>query len=294
MTFDPANPVGIHADISDDLYGEAAGVRRSELKCLSGGHPADVLHYQKHGIEDSSALLLGRAVDCAVLTPEDWDGRFVIYEGAARRGKAWEAFALEHKDSEILTVAEMQIVSQCLEVVHKSPVASGLLSGTKRQLSAWWEHTTLKGNTLLCKTRPDAVIEEHGRTIDVKTTADFSDDAFARDVRKYGYDLQAFMNCEGFLANAFDWREHVLIVIRKPTGRVRCDVRCFVWTLDSPWLRRGEHVFQALAHRYESMVREQQTYGWADLVTELPMPKWVAGEMAELEQTNSQISSSND
>lgn len=290
MTFDPQNPVGMHADISDDAYSAAAGVRRSELKILANGTPKDVLYYRQHGISDSPALRIGSATDLAVLTPELYDERVAESDIATRRSAAWKDFEEAHPGRICLTASEVQTVRELTQAVANSTQAQHWLLGTQRQLSCWWEMTTLHGDKLLCKTRPDAVIEDKGRTLDLKTCQDLDDHSLNRAVRDYAYDLQSFMNAEGFLANGFDWKEHIIIFVRK---RPPIDVRCVVMTATSPWMVRANHIFDQVTTRYAHMVRDNETYGWDARATHLPMQKWIENEIVELEQQVAELHRNN-
>ena len=286
MTFNPAEPLGIHENISDELYNESAGARRSLIMRLQDGRPLDVRHYLAHGIPDSPALRIGTAVDVAITTPDEYENRVLQTDLASTRSKAWTEAQAANPTKTCLTIPESYTASGCIYAISHSPRAQEVLDGTLRQLSVWWEHTTLTGAKLLCKARPDAAIEEHGRTIDVKTCGNFSDVKFARSVWDYGYDVQGYMNAEGFKAHGWDWKEHVLICARKYEP---FDVRVFVWTLEGPWMELGQNRFQALAHRYEQMVSQDQKHGYADEVNHLPMPKWIHDEGLALDGTNQKI-----
>lgn len=279
--FDSAKPHGIHADISDDAYSAAAGVRRSELKILASGTPKDVIYYRSHGIGDSPALRIGSATDLAVLTPELYGERVAESDIATRRSAAWRDFEDVHTGKLCLTASEAQQVHDLTAAVAQSKQAQHWLAGTQRQLSAWWDHTTLHGDTLLCKTRPDAVIADKGRTLDLKTCQDLDDHSLNRSCRDYAYDLQAYMNAEGFLSQGFDWKEHIIIFVRK---RPPIDVRCVVMTISSPWLTRAEHVFNQVTTRYAHMVKNDERHGWDTRATSLPMENWIENETLELER----------
>ena len=47
-----------------------------------------------------------RAVHALVLEPENFDRDFAVYEGKTRRGKAWDAFQIEHEGRTILNTRE--------------------------------------------------------------------------------------------------------------------------------------------------------------------------------------------
>ncbi|MCH9838294.1 hypothetical protein K0U83_21705, partial [bacterium] len=75
-------------------YAGKTGVNWTRLKLAR----TSALHYRDTPPrKDTGSLGMLRAVHALVLEPENFDRDFAVYEGKVRRGKAWDAFVLEHE-----------------------------------------------------------------------------------------------------------------------------------------------------------------------------------------------------
>jgi hypothetical protein len=203
-------------------YSLTPGVNFSRLKHIS----RSPLHFHaqlqaEH--RDSPAMRLGRAVHAATLTPETWrpvvverltDGQRAalevlrtsvgmpaIYEGAVRRGKAWDAFEAAHHGpillaseyeavkglvgaTDILTHREMETASCIRDAVRANPHAMALLRWAQTEVPRAW---TYEG--IACKGRVDILLP--GKSVwDLKTAADIHPDRFRWDALKRMYHVQ--------------------------------------------------------------------------------------------------------
>jgi hypothetical protein len=67
------------------------------------------------------------------------DGHRIVCFDGDRRGKAWTAFAAEHRDSEIVTGSEWLQASAIAAAVSRDPVAQRLLDGSKFEVPLKWK-----------------------------------------------------------------------------------------------------------------------------------------------------------
>lgn len=124
------------------------------------------LHYQ-HALvsdEDSGPMRLGRALHALLPTREEFNAEWVVFSGASRRSKEWDAFSASHSDKEILLASEYETVKAMREAVLAHPRALhwiGPIDQGQRELSLRWVDPI---TGLDCKGRVDWI----GRT-DVRT-----------------------------------------------------------------------------------------------------------------------------
>ncbi len=188
-------------NITEAEYNAAPGIRRSALFNMSKS-PAHYKWALDHPQPDSPALLLGRAVHCAVLQPEIFDQCYAVAPGASKATKEgrkiWETFLQDIGEREAITQADYEKCMGIREAISNHPVASALLEGRHETSYFWTDELT----GLKCKIRTDAEVEigDTLAIVDVKTCADASTETFMREAVRHGYDLQAGMYCEGVSA----------------------------------------------------------------------------------------------
>lgn len=144
-------------------YQQLEGINWSTLKHMA----ASPLHYH-HAVsnprEDTTRLLLGRAVHTAVLEPDEFPIRYAVFEGGARRGKAWDEFEIANSDKDILKAEEYRLCLDIRDAVRSHPRASALFYGSSEVVNQWTDEAT----GLPCKCRIDHIHRD--ALIDLKTT----------------------------------------------------------------------------------------------------------------------------
>jgi exodeoxyribonuclease VIII len=150
--------------------------------------------------KETPALVIGSAVHCAVLEPEEFGKRYAVGPRVDRRTKAgkeeWEAFLQTSEgfiqlDSETATLCE-----RIMEAVRRFPAAKYLLNAGKAEEVIEWTDEAIEVD---CKARPDWLTPDN-IIVDLKTTEDASPRGFAQSVRKYRYDVQAAFYSDGLEA----------------------------------------------------------------------------------------------
>ena len=132
-------------------YIELPAINFSTLKYMAKSPQ----HYQwarNVGREDTTALMKFRAIHTAVLEPNDFDKRYVVYPGKTRRGKDWDAFCEEHAGCEIIKADEREKILNIAEAIWNHPVAGAIFAeGEAERSIAWTDPRT----GLACKGRLD-------------------------------------------------------------------------------------------------------------------------------------------
>lgn len=125
--------------------------------------------------DPTAAMSLGDAIHTALLEPEHYDARYVVYDGVRnKRHKAYAEFLDSLAGETVLTPREDAIARDCARYVREeaSGVYTILRSGNSEVSGFWRDPET----GLSLKFRADYIGQAAGRTVvlDVKTTADVS------------------------------------------------------------------------------------------------------------------------
>lgn len=181
----------------------SAEVRWSTLKAM-GRSPAHYLEGLLRPRERNRALDVGTIVHDMVLGggPE-----VVVYPGAQRRGKAWDAFELEHAGKLIVTPSVYLTARRAADAVLADVEAMRLLDGEREVELPTWTHAGRK-----CGGRPDVIAP--GRLTELKSTADASPWRFMRTAERLGYHGQHAWYGDGIeLGGGGPIREHWIVVV---------------------------------------------------------------------------------
>ena len=245
-----------------DDYSKLPGVNWSTLKEMRRS-PA---HYQlamRRPRETTPAMRLGSAVDCAVLTPRQFESRYAIYEGT-RRGKAWEQFESESLAAgrDVLTASEAADVLAMKRAVEASPIAQELLVRMSAQTPIQGE---LRG--IQCKGLLDAV--RPGRIADLKTAKDGSPEGFSRQAWALGYFGQAAFYSD-LVGQPVEFH---FLVVEKETYQVS------VYRVGEECMRAGREQYTQCLDRLALCLKTNDWPGYSDREMMLQLPKWANAEM---------------
>lgn len=235
--------------------------------------PAHFLEAWLNPPEPTPAMTLGSALHCLVLEPGKFEARYVVApEGIDRRTKdgkaAWAEFEAGAKGKAILTAEQMEQAQGMAQAIQTSGVAQKMLAlCDRREDTIHWEDS-LTG--LPCKGVIDAWGAK-GFVVDIKTTDDASDRAFARAVANYQYHGQAAFYMDGLRENGREPKNFFFIVVEKnpPHG-----VRTFMCGADM--LSAGRGLYMRLLERHAECVAAGEWPGYPEEVAALELPAWAA------------------
>lgn len=150
--------------------------------------------------EKTSAMNFGNAYHVAVLEPEEFNNKIVVFDGASRNSKAYKEFVGNNPEAPviILTKEYDRIMRMQDKLFSHNEVCDMLVpEGLTEVPSAWLD----KDTGVYCKGKVDFM---NGSTlIDLKTTQDCTPQGFAKSCQTYGYDRQAAFYLDGFEAKEF-------------------------------------------------------------------------------------------
>lgn len=242
-------------------YETAEGVRRSDLWVINKS-PLHFRYHMEHRNETSTqALTFGRAVHKYILEQEQFYDEFTVCPEINRRTKEgreqWQ-FELDYAEEHgltIITAADKVTINEIREALLHNEQATKLLAGEHEKEFYW--HDDLTGEK--CKCKVDCVTEYDGKPyiVDYKTVTSCDDGAFERDARKYGYQFQAGMYCEGAFQNTFVEHGFAFVAQEKTAPYA-----ARVYVCDPEWIKRGYDKFRELIGIYHDCRETGRWYGY--------------------------------
>ena len=264
---------GYYTDIPNEVYHAGPGVSKSQLDLL---HTCPALmQWAKAAPEDpekKAALNIGDAVHALLLEPERFPLEYAVGPDAPKNTKAgkeqWEAFEAELNGRTVLTHAEGTKVQLIRESVLAHPHARWIVeSEGDVEASIYWTDPV---TGLLCRCRPDKLVNKFGWMVDVKTTADIS--KFSRSVYEYRYHVQDPFYSDGYATHFGEQVQGFLfLVVSTSIDCGRYPVRLFV--LDEEARQRGRSDYR---DDLATLLNCHQTGEWPGIET-LSLPHWVKG-----------------
>lgn len=252
-----------HAD-----YAAIPGVNWSRLKAMADS-PLAYQYGLTHPREDSPALLLGRAIHCAILEPDSFAARYTVrpegIDGRTKAGKAALA-ELEASGREVLTADQGAIAVECAAAVRAHPVASLVFDGVQTEQTIAW---TIDGRA--CKGRIDAL--NRLWLGDLKTTHDLGK-FLRRDFWQYLTHGQFAWYRDGAVAaGALDPDADAYVVAVRTTRPVDVAVR----EIDEDTIAAGRRLYRRLLARLAECEALGEWPGAYPQLEALDCPRWADG-----------------
>lgn len=253
-------------------YVAAPGINWSTLKAMD----ASPLHY-RHRVDnppaDSTRLLMGRAVHTAVLEPDMFPLQYVVFDGPARRGRAWDEFAEANATRGILKADEYATCLAVRDAVHAHKPAAVLLKRGEAERSIFWDEPS--SPVTGCKARLDYV--SRGVIVDLKTTGTVDAREFGRTAGRMLYHGQASFYRRGMdaIAGAGHAVAFIAVEIEPPH-----DVAVFSVDVDAA--EAGDQLVDRLL---DQVARCYQDDSWPGRYAEampLELPGWLLPQSDEV------------
>lgn len=248
----------------------STGARKIVSTC-----PALYWHERNNPSPPSTAFRVGSAAHEYLLEGETWPQRhFVLPEdhnGRTKDGKALVAEA-EAEGLRVITHEQFETVKAMREALLRDPLARAALENGQAERSLYWRDEEFG---IWRRARPDWLPTVGRFIVDYKTTDDPNPDEIERDIKAYGYHLQA----DWYLAgnNALELIEAAIFIFlfqgKKPPHLVVPTV-----------IRADDLVRGAIANHYAmgQFAHGLRTGQWLDYakgeVLELGLPGWAAND----------------
>tara|TARA_A100001037_G_scaffold306016_1_gene348653 strand:+ start:1188 stop:1979 length:792 start_codon:yes stop_codon:yes gene_type:complete len=161
-----------------------------------------------------SAYDFGSYMHSLILEPEKTIFEFAIFEGATRRGKAYEEFKSNNEGKTIITASQAQQALDLFHLYNEHVDTKGLIENGVA------EHTlcvNLEGMPI--KVRADYIKE--GMIVDLKTTSDPVDRfSAAKTIIRFDYDLSAALYVDAFKEYTGKDHDFIFAFLNKQNGDV--------------------------------------------------------------------------
>ena len=259
--------------MTDPEYRALPGVNFSTLKHFAVSPLAyrDALDAPR---ADTPAMLLGRAVHCAVLEPDTFAARYAVRpDGIDRRTKdgraAWDAFLADAGGREVIDADTAALACCVRDAVRRHPAAARQLQeGAAEVVMQWRDADTGMG----CKARADWI--GPGLILDLKTASRLARHAWPSEVARRLYHAQLAFYRDGAHACGHG-ADLEPVIIAAETARPY-DVGVFA--LDEDSIYCGQATYRDWLARLVHCVRDDHWPGQYPSEETLHLPAWAYGE----------------
>lgn len=277
----PAPRPGVYHNIPFEQYRAWDAMSQSALKHFERS-PA---HYAASLLapdQDTVALRLGRAIHSAVFEPDDFARRYTPFDEDRRSAAAkarWQGI-LDAGGAPIKS-AEYATTTQIRDVLRAHPTAGAYLfgEGGANELSIVWLD---EESGVTCKARLDRIspLVDGGCILDLKSTEDASEEAFAKAVFNFRYYRQGAFYRRGCAAHEIDAAHYGIVAVEKePPFGVR------VFRLSEADLLTGDAEISALLARYAQCRAADDFPAYPTGVVDLRLPEWAYTASLRLAET---------
>lgn len=251
-------------DLSNESYHARPEISSSDVKMVA----AKSLAHWKHKVwKSSTAFALGSAVHALVLEPEK---NLVLRGPEDRRGNKWkEAQLAADLDGQILlTESDFDLAQDIAKPIIAHPVvAQWLADPTFVAEASFFAKDPATGVDIKC--RPDGFLPGSGIVFDIKTTRDASPEGFPRELRNYGYDLQAAFYLRCLRASGHNATTFVFVCVEKENPYA---VGLHALT-DAYLSAADQRVTATLQKISNAQALDDFTTGWP-LINHIDLPRW--------------------
>ena len=229
-------------------YDKMPGIRRSDLWVMNKS-PMHFKYHMETPHEQTPALKFGAAVHKFVLEPFEFWAEYITAPEVDRRTKAgketWADFEAMCKANGLTSISEEDVekITAMNNALCKNEIASALFKGEHERAFTWVDDLTGEP----CKCKVDVLTTYDGKpyVVDYKTTDSCEDGHFERAARKYGYQFQAGMYCEGVFQNTLEEHGFIFVAQEKtPPYASR------VYICSPEWIKQGYDKFRELIGMY--------------------------------------------
>ncbi|WP_340619297.1 PD-(D/E)XK nuclease-like domain-containing protein [Xenorhabdus siamensis] len=251
---------GIYYDISNEDYHKGEGVSKSQLDIIEQA-PAELIWQRSAPVDEekTKSLDIGTALHCLLLEPDEFENRFAIEPELDRRTKSGkeeaQTFNLANQGKIILTHEENRKLLIMRDSAMAHPIAKWCLESVGRAESSIYWNDNETG--VLCRSRPDKLIEAHHWIVDVKSTADM--EKFERDFYKYRYHVQDSFYSDGYKDLTGEMPTFVFLAVSTSVNCGRYPVRIYI--MDEQAKSAGRAAYQKNLTTYAECLRTDEWPG---------------------------------
>jgi hypothetical protein len=271
-------PVGLHLDIDESTYHSFEAASNSSLSKIYTASPAHL----RHSLDNPNtgprpeAFRIGSAAHHAILEPEIFDevwGQIPDIDRRTKAGKQAWADAQEKYGDNVLRAKHYNDCLGMKESVENHSTARELLrcAGTPEVTLVWHDERT----GVLCKARIDYLpVEASMGVVDLKTTINASEKAFAKSLWAYGYHRQAAHYLSGLRHLGYNRNEFRFVCVEKENVYA-----VQVFRIDEGSIDAGEMQINNLLDIYKTCQETGVWPAYPDVEVDLSIPPWAFSEI---------------
>lgn len=236
--------------------------------------PAHLLEQRENPKDSTPAMIFGSNFHCAALENEIFKRGYIAEpkfpDRRKKEGKiAYADFQIKVAEEglTVMSQSDMDLINWMVDSLYESEVAISLLSDGIAEQSFFWNHPKWG---FKCKVRPDYLNDKHRITIDLKSAADGSPEAFGKATANLKYHWQGSWYLDGVNAISPEkYTEFVFIVVEKTPPYA---VQNYILKRDDVYL--AEEQIKPLLSRYAECLASDEWPGPSDKIRTLELPGW--------------------
>lgn len=182
--------------------------------------PEHFIHYRESPRKDTAAFIFGDLLDTLLLTPEQYDKKFIfglekdgekLDKRSAANKEAWAAFYKANEGKRVISKEEHAEAKTMVKKINKNKHIAEKLKreGEAQKTIRWTDHET----GLPCIAKLDKVTDN--AILELKSTQDANPDNFPRDCFKFKYHIQTGMYMRAVREKRLYGRDYHIIAIEK-------------------------------------------------------------------------------
>lgn len=256
----------IYTDWSNEEYHDHPAISSTDVKMVAS---KTLHHWRGHVRVDKPAFDLGTAVHAMLLEPEL---DLVVRGPDSRRGKDWTETVAKNEGKTVLPSGEYDEAKKMADSVMRHKIAGNMLNAPDLLCEA--SFICIEPDIAISvKCRPDGLLRGSGVVFDIKTCQDASPRGFEKDLRNYGYDLQAAFYMHVLRLEGIHCPGFYFICVEKTAPYAVA-----IHTLSPEYLKHAHHRMMAtLAQIAEAERTEEFTTGWPE-INVIDLPAWMQAD----------------
>ena len=264
----------IDRNLPSAQYHAKKGISQSVLNQYAKS-PAHGRYYETAPKKDATdAQIWGTAFHYRVLQPDSYKKAYVIFEGATRRGKEWDALEEEYGRDNILKRDTHDQIEEAFESLMRFAPARNLIEAAQeREVSIFWQDKGLD-----FKARLDGISTDFRFVLDLKTARDASPFHFERSIGSFGYHVQGGMYKRAAWLAGYEVDAYAMIVMEKRAPWV-----CSVFNLKDEALNLGIETVDKLIALYKKCQEAQSWPGYSEVAIDISVPEYIFNISKETE-----------
>ena len=258
--------------MTNEAYHAHPSISSSDVKAVA---TRSLAHWKYKTYKASPAFALGSAVHALVLEPHK---NLVVRGPADRRGAKWkgDSLAADLDGKILLTEGDYDLAAKIANAVRAHPAVGSFLADSEFVAEAsFFAPDAETGAHIKC--RPDGYIPHAGVVFDIKTTRDASPDGFPKELRNYGYDLQAAFYLRTLREAGFNAKKFIFVAVEKEPPYA---VGLHVMT-DRYLDHANERVTRTLEKINAAVTAGDYTTGWP-MINDIDLPRWQVDPEADV------------